>query len=139
MTVETRPTVDVNVPRFNQAMVAILTAVGFVTGWWGFVIAAWAGVALNRFAGPRFGPFTQIYVRAIRPRLLTSPDTEWSLPPRFSQLLAFLFLGTAGILFAVGLEAAGWFITLAVTALATLAATARICVGCLLYEWMTTR
>ena len=139
MTVETRPTVDVNVPRFNQAMVAILTGAGFVTGWWGLVIVAWTGVALNRLVHPRFGPFTQIYIRAIRPRLLTTPETEWALPPRFSQLLAVVILGAAAILFATGQETAGWILTLMVTALATLAATARICVGCLFYEWMASQ
>ncbi len=134
-----RPLVDVNVPRFNQAMVALLTGVGFVVGWWPAVLIAWAGVALNRFGGPDWGPFTLIYRRWIRPRLATEPDTEWAAPPRFSQSLAVIFLGGASALFIVGWTAAGWVVTLLVTALATLAATARLCVGCILYERVMSR
>ena len=139
MTAAPRPVVDVNIPRFNQAAVALLTAVGFVTGWWPAVAIAWIGVALNRLAGPRWGPFTQAYRRWIRPRLVDEPETEWAAPPRFSQLLAVLFLGTASVLFIAGWTVAGWVVTLMVTALATLAATARICVGCILYEWAVAR
>lgn len=133
MTVETRTQVDVNIPRSNQTAVAILTGAAFVLGWWPLVSLALVGVAVNRFVGARWGPFTQIYVRAIRPRLHTDPETEWAAPPRFSQTLAVAFLGAATLLFAFGLNGAGWVVTLLVTALATLAATARICVGCLVY------
>lgn len=133
MTIETRPHIDVNIPRFNQASVAVLTGVGFVFGWWPLVTVAWAGVTLNRVFGPRWGPFTQIYRRTVRPRFTAEPESEWAAPPRFSQLLAVIFLGAATLLFAIGATVAGWAITLVVTALATLAAAARICVGCIFY------
>lgn len=136
MTTAIRPQIDVNVPRFNQAAVAALTGLGFIFAWWPLVAVAWLGVTLNRVVGPRWGPFTQLYVRTVRPRLASEPQTEWAAPPRFSQLLAVSFLGSATLLFMLGLSAAGWVVTLIVTALATLAAAARICVGCMLYVWL---
>jgi hypothetical protein len=129
-----RPTVDVNVPRFNQGMVALLTAIAFVTQWWPLVAIVLAIIALNRFAGPRYGLFTQIYLRLIRPRLSGPVETEPAAPPRFSQTLAVIFLGAATVAFLADSMVPGWVITLMVTALATLASTARICVGCILYE-----
>lgn len=129
-----RPQIDVNVPRVNQAAVAVLTAIAFVMQWWQLVPIAAAIVAVTRFAGPRFGPVTQAYLRLVRPRLNGRVETEWAAPPRFSQLLAVAFLLAASLLFVAGVPAAGWAVTLLVTGLATLAAVARICVGCLLYE-----
>ena len=139
MTSETLPQIDVNVPRFNQAMVAAVTALAFVVQAWPIVAVVFLVIAANRLAGSRYGVFTQIYVRAIRPRLGAAVVTEWSAPPRFAQLLAVIFLGSATVFFAAGATSVGWAVTLLVTVLATLAATARVCVGCLLYVWMADR
>ena len=131
--------VDVNIPRFNQACVAVLTGLAFVLQWWPLVLATAVILAVTRFAGPRFGVFTQIYVRIVRPRLDGEIQTEEAAPPRFAQLLGTLFLGGASITFLLGGETVGWVLTLLVTALATLAATTRICVGCIVYERTVTR
>lgn len=132
----TLPRVDVNVPRFNQALVAILTGIAFVLQWWPLVAAVAAVLAVTRFSGPRSGIFTQAYLRLVKPRLDGPVETEWAAPPRFAQLLGVIFLGAATVLFVLGLDVAGWGLTLAVTALAALAATTRICVGCIIYEWL---
>ncbi len=106
---------------------------------WPIVAAVLAVVATTRFLGHRYGLFTQLYRRTIRPRLAGPIETEWAAPPRFSQMLAVIFLGTATALLAFGATTAGWVVTLIVTVLATLAATARICVGCILYERIVAR
>lgn len=139
MTTDTKPQVDVNVPRFNQALVAVLTATAFVLQVWQLVAVVFVILAVTRTAGPQFGLFTQLYVRVVRPRRGQDIETEWSAPPLFAQLLGVIFLGTATVLFIVGLTTAGWTVTLMVTALATLAASARICVGCMLYEQILDR
>lgn len=139
MTTFDRPQIDVNVPRFNQGAVALLTGTAFVTGWWPLVAVAWVGIAANRLLGPGYGPFTQVYRRLVRPRIRKAAATEWAAPPRFSQLLAVVFLGLAVVLFIAGLPTPAWVVTVMVTVLATLAAAARICVGCLLYEWVLAR
>jgi len=128
--------VDVNVPRFNQALVTVLTALAFLLDAPWLVAITAAILAVSYVGGAGLAVFTQLYVRALRPRL--DPDgpseLEPAAPPRFAQLLGALFLTAASVAFSVGLTAAGWGLTLVVTALAALAATTRICVGCLLYE-----
>ena len=126
--------VDVNVPRFNQAMVAVLVGLGFALEWWPLVAGVAVILGVTRFLGPRWGLFTQLYVRAIRPRLRGPVVTEPAAPPRFAQLLGTVFLASASGLFLLGWHAAGWAVALAVFILAALAATTRICVGCILYE-----
>ncbi|MGI9666798.1 MAG: DUF4395 domain-containing protein [Acidimicrobiia bacterium] len=126
--------VDVNVPRFNQACVAALTALAFVVQWWPLVAVTALILAATRFAGPRYGPFTQAYVRFIKPRRNSDVETEEAAPPRFAQLLGTIFLGVASVAFLLGWMAFGWVLTLTVTALATLAAATRICVGCIVYK-----
>jgi hypothetical protein len=130
--------IDVNVPRFNQACVAALTGLAFVTQAWIIVPLVAIVLGATRFAGPRFGLFTQIYVRWLRPRRTSPVVTEPAGPPRFAQLLGVVFLGLASVLFLGGLMVAGWVVTLLVTALATLAATTRVCVGCIIYRKATT-
>lgn len=135
------PTVDVNVPRFNQALVALFTASGFVFQQAWLVVVTFAVLAISLVAGPRAAPFTQLYVRFVRPRLQPSGPVEFeaAAPPRFAQLIGTVFLGAATFALIAGWEAVGWVLALVVAALASLAATARICVGCLLYERVISR
>ncbi len=126
--------VDVNIPRFNQAMVAGLIGLAFMLQWWPLVAIVAAVLALTRFAGPRWGLFTQVYLRMIRPRLDRPPETEPAAPPRFAQLLGTGFLGAATVAFSIGWTPVGWGISLVVFVLAALAAATRICVGCLIYD-----
>ena len=131
--------VDVNVPRFNQACVAVLTGIAFVTQWWPLVAFVAVVLALTRFVGPQVGLFTQIYVRMLRSRVDGAVETEQSGPPRFAQLLGVVFLGGATVAFVLGSPVLGWVLTLIVTALAALAAATRICVGCVIYDRATAK
>jgi hypothetical protein len=132
----TESTVDVNVPRFNQSVVALLTALAFVLGLPWLVVATFAILAVSWTAGPTVAPLTQLYVRLVRPRLQPDGPTEFepAAPPRFAQLVGAITLGLASFALVAGWETLGWALTLVVTALAALAATTRICIGCILYE-----
>lgn len=132
----TESTVDVNVPRFNQAVVAVLTAIAFVAGQPWLVVLTLAILAVSWSGGPSVAPLTQLYVRVVRPRVQPDGPTEFepAAPPRFAQLLGALFLGGASFALVAGWETVGWTLTLIVTALATLAAATRVCVGCIVYE-----
>lgn len=127
---------DVNVPRFNQSLVALLTGVGFLLDQPLLVAVTFAVLAVSVLGGPRVAPFTQLYTGLIRPRLQPDGPTEFepAAPPRFAQMLGTGFLGAATVALYSGLSTVGWSLALIVTALAGLAATARICVGCLIYE-----
>ncbi len=127
--------VDVNVPRFNQTMVAILCGLAFLAGLEWLVAVVFGVLAVTYAFGPEFGVFTQVYVRWVRPAVDPTPDEfEDARPPRFSQLVGAIFLGAASLAFLLSWPVVGWTLTLIVTALAALAATTRICVGCLIYE-----
>lgn len=136
MTTATTQAVDVNVPRFNQAIVAALTGTAFVLDVQWLVTVIAAVLLVSRVGGPRLAPLTQLYIRVIRPRF--SPNRPLELeaaePPRFAQLLGALFLTAATVLFLFGFTAFGWSLALVVTALAALSASARICIGCLIYK-----
>lgn len=128
--------VDVNIPRFNQTLVALLTGVGFVLDVPALIAFTFAVLAISVIGGPRLAPFTRLYTGLIRPRLRPDGPTEFepAAPPRFAQVLGTGFLGLATVFLYAGATTVGWTLVLVVTALATLAATARICVGCLIYE-----
>lgn len=129
-------TVDVNVPRFNQAVVALLTALGFVFQLPWLVVTTFAILAISWSAGPSMAPLTQLYVRIVRPRVQPDGPTEFEPagPPRFAQLVGAVFLGLASFSLVAGWETVGWALNLIVTALAALAAATRLCVGCMIYE-----
>lgn len=135
MTSNQTSTVDVNIPRFNQACVALLTAWAFIFQWPWLVALTFALLAVSWAGGPRLAPFTRVYVGLVRPRIRGDRPVELepAAPPRFAQLLGTVFLGLASTALFGGWEAAGWALSLMVTAFAGLAAATRICVGCLVY------
>lgn len=130
-------TIDANVPRFNQACVAVLTGLAFVLQAWPVVPVVAAVVAIDRFLGPRYGLFTITYRRFVRPRVRVDIVEEPAEPHRFAQALGLVMLALASATFMVGSSGLGWVLTLVVTALATLAVATRVCVGCLIYDRVT--
>lgn len=130
------PMVDVNIPRFNQALVAVLTAVAFFADIRWLVAVTFVVLAVSWLGGPAVAPFTHLYVGVVRPRIQPRGPTEFepAEPPRFAQMLGTIVLGGATWALYAGQDGLGWGLALVVTALATLAAAARICVGCILYE-----
>ena len=136
MSTSTTPMVDVNVPRFNQGLVAVLTGVAFFADIRWLVAVTFVVLAVSWLGGPSAALFTRLYVGLVRPRIQPAGPREFepAEPPRFAQMLGTLFLGAATWALYAGQEALGWGLALVVTALATLAAAARVCVGCILYE-----
>ena len=130
------PQIDAAIPRFNQACVAVLCAVAFLFDQSWLVVAVFGVLALSRFAGPPAALFTRLFIAVVEPRLPAGRDVvlEDARPPRFAQLLGTIFLGVASGAFVLGYPLLGWALTLMVTALAALAATTAICVGCIVYE-----
>ena len=133
--------VDVNVPKFNQAMVAVLTAAAFVGQWPWVVGVAFGLLAPGAIGGARWAPLSRLYVSVIRPRIPEGRAivTEPAAPPRFAQIVGTVVLGAALVAFILGATAAGWAATLVVTSLAALAVLTDVCVGCLVYEKVAAR
>lgn len=131
--------VDVNIPRFNQSVIAALTGLGFLVQSPELVLVALAILAVSYAGGPRWAPLTRVFVGLIRPRLHSEIVTEPAAPPRFSQLLGTVVLGLAAVALLLGATSIGWTLVLVVFVLSTLAATTRICVGCIIYTKVVAR
>jgi len=125
--------IDPRGPRFNQSVLAIALALGFVLQlWWVapiFAVVLFIGAAF----GPAYGPFLRLYATVIRPRLAPPAELEDPRPPRFAATVGVIFLASATIAFLAGATVLGWVLTLIVAALAGLAAATGICVGCEIY------
>jgi hypothetical protein len=127
--------IDPRQPRIGQGITGLALAVGFVLDR-GEVLpvvavvlagAALVGGPLNLYAYAYRG-----VVKALRwgpPR-----ELEEAAPPRFANTIGFAFTAIASVLFFVFHEhAAAWTLGVLVSALALLAATTGLCVGCEFY------
>ena len=125
--------IDARAPRFNQTIVATISLLGVGLGWWPLLGLLAAQLAIGLRFGRRYCVPCLLYFELVQPRFGEGP-LEDSRPPRFANLLGAIFLGTATLAYAVGATTLGTVLGLAVTALATLAATTGLCVGCELYK-----
>lgn len=131
--------IDPRGPRFNQGVLTIALLAGFTLDA-PVVAPVFAMVLLLGAAlGPRYGPFLRLYAEMIRPRLAPPADLEDPRPPRFAAAVGVAFLAAATIAFAAGSPGLGWALTLIVAALAGLAATTGLCVGCEIYVLIARR
>lgn len=125
--------IDPRGPRFNQGVLTVGLLVGFLADarWVAPVLGA--ALALGAAFGPAYGPFLRFYAAVIRPRLAPPAELEDPRPPRFAATVGTAFLAAAGVAFLAGHPGLGWGLSLVVAALAGLAATTGICVGCEVY------
>ena len=116
-------------PRFAQAITGALCLEGAVFQTRPAVVVALVLVVLS-LAGPRWSPVGWVF-RAIAP---PASEMEPAAPPRFAQGMAAVLLALALVMFAVGLDLAGWIVTVLVAAVALFSAISGICVGCEVYR-----
>ena len=125
--------IDVRAPRFLQTTVAVVAAIGVATGaWWLFAILA-VQLALGLTLGRRWCLPCVVYFELVQPRF-GEGKLEDSRPQRFANQVGLAFLGAATLFGAVGLDVVSLALGAIVAALALLAATTGICVGCRFYE-----
>ena len=131
--------IDPRGPRFNQGVLSLGLLVGFVLQ---------APVVLPFFAlvlflgaafGPRYGPLLRLYADVIRPRFAPPAELEDPRPPRFASTVGVLFLTGGTLAWAAGATTLAWVLGLIVAALAGLASTTGICVGCQVYLFYARR
>jgi hypothetical protein len=131
--------IDPRGPRLNQAVLAAALLLGFVADI-KVVAPVFAVVLLLGAAfGPRYGPVLRFYAQVVKPRLEPPLELEDPRPPRFAAAVGVAFLAAATLAFVAGASGLGWVLTLIVAALAGLAASTGICVGCEVYLLLARR
>jgi hypothetical protein len=125
--------IDARAPRTNQAIVGTLSLIAFVTGWWPILGLLAAQLAIGLRFGRRWCLPCLLYFDVLQPRFGEGP-IEDSRPPRFANMVGVVFLGSAMLAHALGFTTVGWGLGLLVAALALLAATTGLCVGCEIYR-----
>ena len=99
----------------------------------GLLASQVAVFGFTAFVSFQWSLWAQIYARFIWPRVDAPNELEDARPPRFAQLVGFVFTGSALILFAFGVDVAGYSLTALALGLAALNAATGLCVGCKAY------
>ena len=125
--------IDARAPRFNQAVVGLLSLVAVTTGpWWLLALLA-LQLAVGLTLGRRWCLPCVAYFELVQPLLGEGP-LEDARPPRFANIVGAVILSGSSFAFAAGAEAAGTLLGALVAALALLAAATGLCVGCEAYK-----
>ena len=128
--------IDARAPRFNQAVVGLVSLLAVLTGWWVLL----ALLALQLVLGLRFGRRWCLpcvaYFRFVQPRI-GEGRVEDARPPRFANMVGVVFLTGASVAYLVGLPVVGAVLGGAVAALALLSAVTGFCTGCEAYKLLT--
>jgi Domain of unknown function (DUF4395) len=128
--------IDARAPRFNQAVIGLVSLVAVVTGWWPLL----ALLALQLLLGLRFGRRWCLpcvaYFQLVQPRI-GEGRVEDARPPRFANMVGLVFLGAASVAYLAGLPLVGAVLGGVVAALALLAAATGFCTGCEVYKLLS--
>ena len=125
--------IDARAPRFNQAVVGVVSFAAVTVGpWWLLALLA-AQLAIGLTLGRRWCLPCVAYFELVQPRFGEGP-VEDARPPRFANVVGAVVLGAASVAFLTGWETAGTALGALVSALALLAATTGLCVGCEAYK-----
>jgi hypothetical protein len=125
--------IDSRAPRFNQAVIGMLSVVAVATGWWWLLALLAANLASGLLFGRRYCITCVAYFALVQPRFGEGP-LEDSRPPRAANIVGFVFLAAAAAAYGLGASIAGAVLGLIVAALALLAASTGFCTGCEAYK-----
>ena len=125
--------IDSRAPRFNQAVVGVVSVLAVLTGWWWLLALLAAQLAIGLTFGRRFCLPCLAYFELVQPRFGEGP-LEDSRPPRVANMVGIAVLGAASVAYAAGWAAVGAGLGLLVAALALIAAVTGFCTGCEAYK-----
>lgn len=129
--------IDRNGHRFGAAVSAAVLLIAFLFRWDAAVAAMAAALLVGPVFGLRYSPLGATYRFIKRTFKLDIPvEPEEEAPPRFAQVIGFIFLGVASLAFyAWEIDALAWTLALIVAGLQGLLAGSGICVGCEVYNF----
>ena len=125
--------IDVRGARFGALLTTFVLALTLATESW--ILALWqtAVFAIGAGLGPARTPYASIFRAVVKPRLKSSPTFEDERPPRFAQLVGFLFGAVALVGAASGISLL-FTIAIAFALVAAFLNTAfNFCLGCKFY------
>ena len=125
--------IDSRAPRFNQAVVGVLSLLAVLTGWWGILAVLAAQLVVGLALGRRFCLQCLFYFGVLQ-RAFGEGPLEDARPPRFANLVGSVLLSAASAAYAVGWASVGVALGGIVAALALLAAVTGFCTGCTVYK-----
>ncbi len=125
--------IDSRAPRFNQAVVGVVSVLAVLTGWWWLLALLAAQLAVGLTFGRRYCLPCLAYFELVQPRFGEGP-LEDSRPPRVANMVGIAVLGAASIAYVAGWPALGAGLGLLVAALALVAAITGFCTGCEAYK-----
>ena len=125
--------IDSRAPRFNQAVVGVVSVLAVLTGWWWLLALLAAQLAIGLTFGRRFCLPCLAYFELVQPRFGEGP-LEDSRPPSVANMVGIAVLGAAAVAYAAGWAVVGAGLGLLVAALALVAATTGFCTGCEAYK-----
>jgi Domain of unknown function (DUF4395) len=125
--------IDSRAPRFNQVVVALTSLLALTTGFWPLVALLGTQLTVGLLFGRKYCLPCVFYFEFVQPRFGEGP-LEDSRAPRFANILGAVFLVSAAILWSQGFVFAGQLLTAMVAALASLAVSTGLCVGCEMYK-----
>jgi hypothetical protein len=133
----TNALIDARGPRFGAALTTSVLAIALVTHSAVLIALQLIVFAIGAFSSPTKTPYALIYKKLVRPRLAGEVPLEDVRPPKFAQLVGFIFtvVALSGSIFGIGA-----LFTLAVAlclAAAFLNAAFNFCLGCQIYLLFT--
>jgi hypothetical protein len=130
---ERRMNVDPRGLRFAAAITTVVLALVLVTSSQWLLLAQAIVFALGAFVSLQASPYGWAFRTLVRPRLGPPAELEPAAPPRFAQLVGFVFAVVGFIGYATGLTALGVAATALALAAAFLNAAFGFCLGCEMY------
>jgi len=125
--------IDSRAPRFNQAVIGVLSAVAVALGWSWLLALLAAQVAIGLTFGRRYCLPCLAYFEVVQP-VFGEGQLEDSRPPRFANLVGAGVLSAATLAYLAGADLLGAALGLLVAGLALLASITGFCAGCEAYK-----
>jgi Domain of unknown function (DUF4395) len=125
--------IDSRAPRFNQAVVGLVSVLAVATGWWWLLALLALQLAVGLTLGRRFCLPCLAYFELVQPRF-GEGELEDARPPRVANMVGIAVLGAAAVAYAAGGTSVGAALGLLVAALALVAAATGFCTGCEAYK-----
>jgi Domain of unknown function (DUF4395) len=125
--------IDTRAPRFNQAVIGVVSLVAVVGGWWWLLALLAVQLAVGLTLGRRYCLPCLAYFELVQP-VFGEGRLEDARPPRFANMVGAAFLTAASSAYLLDAPALGAALGTLVAALALLASATGFCAGCEAYK-----